>query len=199
MNKVLIILIFSFSLALSNQNNIGQDNKLSELEMFLFKIGFQGLLNDVKDIKMQSNINTKDLENITNKLEYVFAEITKNKTNIDGTSNNFNSSQDVSELKSIISKLEQRIDYLEQNSSKNIVKNEYISKKTNDLRKTKIIDATVNTEYLEIYSKPYIKSKVIKSLLKDEVIELKSCDKFGWCKVNNEVGYVKKHLVKIVY
>ena len=58
-----------------------EDKKAAtQLEMFLFKVGFESLLGDVRVVKDKSNLNSKDIANIQNKVQYLYSEYTKNKT-----------------------------------------------------------------------------------------------------------------------
>lgn len=197
MRRLFYMFILVLTLSFSNEDI----NKTSQLEVFLFKVGFQGLLNDVENIKMKSNMNTKDLENLTNKMEFIVTEITKNKTSLIENNNDYTSNQEVTDLKVMVKILEERINNLE-NSLKEVNKEKtkeiYVRPKKTVIIKDNILQAKITTDISKVYSKPMLGSRVIEALKKDRVITLKYCNKYGWCKMNDQSGYVKRYLLKII-
>lgn len=108
MKKILFSLLIICSITFSNDSV----EKPSQLELFLFKVGFESLLKDIKQIKEKSNINSRDLDNLNKKIDYILTELTK-----DSSSFNFESNQvsvdEVDKLKKIISRLEEKVETLE--------------------------------------------------------------------------------------
>lgn len=191
MYRSYIILVLLVTLSFSSE----KINRTSELELFLFKIGFEALLSDVKTVKSQTNLNTKDLENVTTKLEYVFNEITKNKTTLEKNFND-NSSIEINNFKEIILGLEKRIINLETKKTINTKKLTKTHKKNK--QDVKYSKAIVQADLLKAYIKPLLNSKIIKLFKKGKVLDVEYCDKFGWCKRKNKNEFFARYLVELI-
>lgn len=74
MKKILLVILFTFTISSSNDNVV----KTSELELFLFKIGFQSLLTDVEINKDKTKLNEDEIANINQKIELIMTELYKN-------------------------------------------------------------------------------------------------------------------------
>lgn len=75
MYKIIFIFLISFQSIISNDNIV----KSSELDIFLFKIGFQTLLNDIKLTKEKVNFNESELNELNKKLDFIITKINFNK------------------------------------------------------------------------------------------------------------------------
>ncbi len=203
MRKLLIVILLVNSCLWAQV----KENETSELELFLFKIGFQSLLNDVRDIKTQSNVNAKDLENLSNKMEYIYSQITKNNTQLTDDFIKSDTASDESQLKLIISNFEKRIMYLENNLNEKVksstdeqtiqtIANPLI-KPIKEKEKNTILTAIVNRNSIDVYNNPSSNSKVTQMLKMNTPVFLEYCDKYGWCKINDKNEYLKEHLLKI--
>jgi len=188
---MLISLTVAFSNDTANSNS-------TELELFLFKIGFTSMLNDLKEIKTKSNINTKDLENLTSKMEYFFSEIDQKKIISAENNNIIVDDKRYRDLEVIIVALQKKVELLEAKlnvQSQKVVKvNKFkITNENSNLLKNTAIQS--KQEFLNIYEKPFENSNLINKLGKFPYVKLGYCDKYGWCKLKEEPGYVKKHIL----
>ena len=75
MVRYLFILLLSFNFSFANENIV----KTSELELFLFKVGFESLLKDVDITKDKSSLNEKEIRSINEKIELIMSELYKDK------------------------------------------------------------------------------------------------------------------------
>ena len=80
--------------------------KTSELELFLFKIGFQSLLNDVDITKDKVSLNEDELKKLNSKVKIIMDEVYKNKrvlktesSSIVISDNNSNNDEEIKKLK----------------------------------------------------------------------------------------------------
>jgi len=81
MSKVMYIL-FILSLLLLNASDIQKEQpeeQATQLEMFLFKIGFTSLLNDFSNEKDKLQLNSNDIHKLKSDVEYILRQINKNK------------------------------------------------------------------------------------------------------------------------
>lgn len=81
-------------------------------------------------------------------------------------------------------------------SKKEIVKSEKVSKKevkknqeSYEVKKLRLISSSA-----KVRKTPFINSTAIKLLNRDDIVEIESCDKFGWCKIKKEEAYIEKYL-----
>lgn len=75
MIKYILIFLFCFNILFAEQ----EENKSSELELFLFKIGFDGILKDVEINREKSSLNEKEIKVINEKIELIMNELYENK------------------------------------------------------------------------------------------------------------------------
>ena len=136
MKKGICILFFLVTFLFSQ----GKDGNISSLELFLFKIGFKGLLKDVSDLKEKSNLSEKEFILLTNKVEYIYNEITKDKIGLEKLSKDKNSVKQVEnqeKLKLKITLLENKI---------NLLENKLIKVMRTNKRENKNIKDNINRE-----------------------------------------------------
>ena len=80
MKKLLVSLSIVSSIFLQAQTQESSNIvKTSELELFLFKIGFQSLLNDFEITKNKTELNEEELKKLNQKIAIIMDEIYKNK------------------------------------------------------------------------------------------------------------------------
>ncbi len=195
MFKIILILVLGFSLLMAKE----ESSLSSELEIFLFKIGFESLLTDFQIQKEQTNHNTKDIESITKKLDYVFGEMTKNNLDLDIPKSKFES---YDKLMKVISRLENKIENLEKEKEKEKAANKIIyTKSQKKLNKKYILSNSkvfVNFDVLETYIKESKKSKVLRKLKRGTIINVEYCNIFSWCKIKAKREYFSFVFVKEV-
>jgi len=193
MFKIILILGLGFSLLMSKEKS----SLSSELEMFLFKIGFESLLTDFQIQKEQTNHNTKDIESIAKKLDYVFEEITRNNLDLDNPNSE---SESYKQLMKSISRLENKIENLEKGKEKAANKIIY-TKSRKKVNKKYILSNSkvfVNFDVLETYIKESKKSKVLRKLKRGTIINVEYCNIFSWCKIKAKKEYFSFIFVKEV-
>lgn len=189
MMKYFITIFFTISLLFANES---KTVKTSELELFLFKIGFQSLLKDVELTKDKSTLNSTELKKLNKKVEFIMNEITKDKrivkedSSLVNTNNTVISNEEIKLLKQQVKNLQTQLNDL---------------KKSQPNIKTKIKTynrARVSADFANIKSKPFIKAKNLRKVEKSEILEIKSCDRFQWCKIKDNKGYIAKYLLKFL-
>jgi len=191
MFKYLFIFILSFNISFANENVV----KTTELELFLFKVGFESLLKDVSLTKDKSSLNTNEIEKINEKIELIMSELYKDKRVLLNDSNenqSFSINQaELDTLKNEIAFLKNEINKLKEKKEEvkiSPIKEKKVEKKTNEMR---VVSSIAN-----IYDKASSSGNIIKVLKRNSLIAIEFCDKFGWCKTFNEKLYIKRHLLK---
>lgn len=190
MKKILLVILFTFTISSSNDNVV----KTSELELFLFKIGFQSLLTDVEINKDKTKLNEDEIANINQKIELIMTELYKNNRVLIDDSNEMkkvesSENRDLKTIQEEIISLKNEIELL-----KNKI---YISpeKNTTEINLSNN-ERVVNSDSVFIYLKPNQNSKTLKKLDKDSTVLIESCDKYGWCKLSNKEEYIKEFLLR---
>lgn len=183
MNRVIFLILFSINTVLSNDNVV----KTSELELLLFKIGFQSLLKDIEITKEKTKLN----ENEISKIRLMVDELYINRRVI----KNDNSTVIIKDesYKEEIKKLHLQINFLKEE----IKKLSKITEESSKIhKKRKEITARVVVDELNVKNKPYYKAAIIYILKRNNTINIEYCDNFNWCKIENETAYIPKHLLK---
>jgi hypothetical protein len=206
--------LLSFNSLFSNENLV----KTSELELFLFKVGFESLLKDVDLTKDKSELNTQEIKSINEKVEFIMSELYKDKRILLNDSNENNISnfdkEELRNLKKEIAYLKNEILKIKEvnlEEKKTLVKNKNIIVKQSIIveknkiekknlkkieKKEGIKKMRVATKYLAVYSRMDTDSNVIKKLEHNIIIEITSCTNSGWCRLKDEKHYVRKYLIK---
>lgn len=170
--------------------------KTSELELFLFKIGFESLLKDVEITKDKSNINEEELKKLNNKVELIMDEIYKNKRVLksDDSSVVINQQVDNSEIES----LKKEIDFLKK-EIKNLKKEDtkIVKSELEEINPNEIAIAYVNVEMINVRDFPGMKGNIIDKFPRNKKVELEGCNKYGWCKIKDEEKYLSKFLLNL--
>ncbi len=203
--SILISCIFGFA----NENVV----KTSELELFLFKVGFQSLLKDVEVTKDKSKLNEDEINKINEKIELIMNEIYKNKRVLVDDSNEQKTDENISNKQ--ILQLKREIDFLKKEMVKiktSIEKVDELNKEIEEIKEEKpkekvkkedkkiIISkntkkARVAFDFIAVYSRPITQAKVLEKIYRGEILEIEKCQ-YGWCKLANSRGYIREFLVK---
>ncbi|WP_321314854.1 hypothetical protein [Halarcobacter sp.] len=197
MFKYIFIVFLSLTSLLAEEND--QTTKPSELELFLFKVGFESLLKDVSINSEKTKLNEKDIKALNEKVELILAELYKEKSvltseGIEVTKvENIEKNTEVEELKQQVILLKKEIEKLKEVKKEKINDIKPLDKKVkNNKYKTMIVSGKL----INVYNRAYPNSKVLSTLKKDTVVKIEYCDSFGWCKLANKKEYVKKFLIK---
>lgn len=197
MIKYFLIFIMCFKLASSNENVV----KTSELELFLFKIGFESLLNDVKITKDKTSLNEREIGTINEKIELIMAELYKNNRVLlndssENSSNNSETKKQLNFLRSEIEYLKEEIQNLKKKSKKENFKDKKALKVKKIIKTTKANQKRVASSKANIYTKPFNEAKVLRKLKRNDLVFIESCNKFGWCKLENKEEFIKSFLIR---
>ncbi len=198
MKKTIIMLLVVCKLFASNdQNN-------TALDMFLFKIGFQSLVNELENEKKLTQENRNMIHDLKNQLNEM-SDIKSNSKLLNNTAhsitNNHINKQEISNLKTKIDILEKKLnEFLNKTTYDSIHKNKTIQKQIANIKKDNTQNDYINTVVIvkksNVFSKKNNKSSVKFSVLKGDILKIKSCDKFSWCEVYNQQAYIAKYKLK---
>ena len=206
MFRYLFILLLSFNFSFANENVV----KTSELELFLFKVGFESLLKDVDITKDKSSLNEKEIKSLNEKIELIMSELYKdnrlllNDTVEKDTPQNFDK-EELESLKKEISLLKNEVLKLKENS-KEITKinkeqnpeiKELKSKKINTIKKTenKVLRYITKVDGARLRIYPSIGAKILDTLPKNQTVYLDYCDRFGWCKIKGKREFIARQVL----
>jgi hypothetical protein len=186
--KILIFLLISINILIANQTNVV---KTSELELFLFKVGFESLLKDVDITKEKSNLNESEIVKLNSKIEIIMNELYKDKRVLTNDSKrvvNINTSNE--NIKKEILILKDELSILKKQ----------INKLTGNKKAQKIVLATkdykIRVDSANIRSGAFPNAKVIDVLNKETVVSIEYCNSYGWCKLKGEKKFVSRFLLK---
>lgn len=179
--------------------------KTSELELFLFKVGFESLLKDVDLTKNKVEMNEEELKKLSSKVELIMNEIYKERRVINGenhssfTLNNSNN-EEIENLKNEIALLKTQMQELSKNKIEN--KEEItvdIKKEQNDkileTQKEETQIKIVAVDNSNIRKEPNTQAEIVEVVKKDTKIQIEFCDKYDWCKLKDEEKYISKFLL----
>ena len=177
--KHIIYILLLFTSLLSSQQDMP---KATQLEMFLFKIGFTSLLNDFNIEKNTTKLNSQDIKKLKNNITYILNKL--NTKQFEESSKKTTLINDNSILLNKIENLQQQI---------NTLKNKRLNNNTNNRYKhiisIKVFEANVRDE-------PKITSKIVRKLHLNDIIKIEFCDQHHWCKIKNKNQYIAKFLLK---
>lgn len=130
MFRYLFILLLSFNFSFANENVV----KTSELELFLFKVGFESLLKDVDITKDKSSLNENEIKTINEKIDLIMSELYKDKRvllkdRVEQEDIRTFSKEELENLKSEIAYLKKEVQELKEESKEIIVKKEKVEDK----------------------------------------------------------------------
>lgn len=195
--KFIVSFIFSITLLFSQENNVV---KTSELELFLFKIGFESLLKDVEVTKDKSTLNEIELNKLNEKVELIMNEIYKDKrvlnNSLNESSTNSNNSAEIKFLKQEIDNLKKEISGLKTQKTQIVqVKEEPENKKVNLAIQDKVV---VNYPEVFLRSKAHPQSEIVGKVYKNDELNIEFCDRFGWCKIKDKEAFIAKFTLKTI-
>ena len=179
--------------------------KTSELELFLFKVGFESLLKDVDLTKNKAEINEEELKKLSSKVELIMNEIYKERRVINGENNssftlNNSNNEEIENLKNEIALLKTQMQELSKNKIEN--KEEItvdIKKEQNDkileTQKEETQIKIVAVDNSNIRKEPNSQAEIVEVVKKDTKIQIEFCDKYDWCKLKDEEKYISKFLL----
>lgn len=190
-------LILSFLLALNIL--VAQENntvKTSELELFLFKIGFESLLKDVEITKDKSNLNEEELKKLNDKVELIMNEIYKDKRVLKVENSSIQTpvnNEEIIKLKEEVALLKEQMKSLKNDLS--VKKIEPINQNEQEINKASNATVTALKGYIRV--KPISSSQVLRVANQNESLDIESCDRFGWCKIRGEKAYIAKFSLQL--
>ena len=202
--KILLGLILCLNILFSEDEN-KNIVKTSELELFLFKVGFESLLKDVDLTKNKAEMNEEELKKLSSKVELIMNEIYKERRVINGenhssfTLNNSNN-EEIENLKNEIALLKTQMQELSKNKieSKEEITVD-IKKEQNDKilenQKEETQIKIVAVDNSNIRKEPNSQAEIVEVVKKDTKIQIEFCDKYDWCKLKDEEKYISKFLL----
>ena len=179
--------------------------KTSELELFLFKVGFESLLKDVDLTKNKVEMNEEELKKLSSKVELIMNEIYKERRVINGENNssftlNNSNNEEIENLKNEIALLKTQMQELSKNKieSKEEITVD-IKKEQNDKilenQKEETQIKIVAVDNSNIRKEPNTQAEIVEVVKKDTKIQIEFCDKYDWCKLKDEEKYISKFLL----
>ena len=179
--------------------------KTSELELFLFKVGFESLLKDVDLTKNKAEINEEELKKLSSKVELIMNEIYKERRVINGENNssftlNNSNNEEIENLKNEIALLKTQMQELSKNKieSKEEITVD-IKKEQNDKilenQKEETQIKIVAVDNSNIRKEPNTQAEIVEVVKKDTQLQIEFCDKYDWCKLKDEEKYISKFLL----
>ena len=202
--KILLGLLLCLNILFSEDEN-KNIVKTSELELFLFKVGFESLLKDVDLTKNKVEMNEEELKKLSSKVELIMNEIYKERRVINGenhssfTLNNSNN-EEIENLKNEIALLKTQMQELSKNKieSKEEITVD-IKKEQNDkilvTQKEETQIKIVAVDNSNIRKEPNTQAEIVEVVKKDTKIQIEFCDKYDWCKLKDEEKYISKFLL----
>ena len=204
MKYILISLFIVLNIfAQEEVKNDGNIVKTSELELFLFKIGFQSLLNDVDLTKDKVSLNEEELKNLNSKVKIIMDEVYKNKrvlkTETSPVVENNTYAKEIKELKDEMLLLKEEIKKLKTKKESVVKAETKIIEVPKELVKEEIkldyTPASVRVEELYVRSSASANAAILDILKQDDKVKIEKCSKHGWCKFKDEKKYVAKFLL----
>ena len=202
--KILLGLILCLNILFSEDEN-KNIVKTSELELFLFKVGFESLLKDVDLTKNKAEMNEEELKKLSSKVELIMNEIYKERRVINGENNssftlNNSNNEEIENLKNEIALLKTQMQELSKNKIEN--KEEItvdIKKEQNDKilenQKEETQIKIVSVDNSNIRNEPSTQAEIVEVVKKDTQLQIEFCDKYDWCKLKDEEKYISKFLL----
>lgn len=205
LNKIIFMILFFYFSIIANANE--KVKKTSELELFLFKIGFESLLKDVKINKKDTSYNKEQLELINQKVNLIMEDIYKNNLNLN-IEDKISNENEMKLLREQVFQMSKQINFLEKKlnsydklnennfKKQHVIKKEVLIKKQIKTNKH-FLKAVVNKDGMFVKNRPTFEgSKTIDNYILGKEITLEFCNKFGWCKLLNEDKYVVEYLLR---
>ena len=201
MKILLYIFLLSLFLNAAEQNS----EKLTPLELFLFKIGYTALISDFENEKNITSANTKDIQKLKQSIDYLL-NIDNGKLNsksnllIIHDKNNKNNDdklkKEINVLKDEIKSLKVYIDsQLKLNKKPQITKREPIDVQKLLSKPSKSNKMSINGQNINVRDKPFLSGKIVANLKYGDIVVIEYCNEFGWCKIKDKNQYIAKYLL----
>ena len=198
--KILLGLLLCLNILFSEDEN-KNIVKTSELELFLFKVGFESLLKDVDLTKNKAEMNEEELKKLSSKVELIMNEIYKERRVINGENNSSftlnNSNNEEIENLALLKTQMQELSKNKIESKEEITVD--IKKEQNDkileTQKEETQIKIVAVDNSNIRKEPNTQAEIVEVVKKDTKIQIEFCDKYDWCKLKDEEKYISKFLL----
>lgn len=197
--RIVFLVLLSLNILFANENSEESNTvKTSELELFLFKVGFQSLLKDVDITKNKASLNEEELKKLNSKIEIIMDELYKNKRVLktDSSSvvvNDTTALKEIDTLKEEIALLKKQMKEL---SSKKVVIPE-VKKINKENNKLQVKFAKVIRNDISVRNAPFPTAKIVGTYSLNDSVEIDFCNKYGWCKLKNEEKYIARFLLSL--
>lgn len=180
MKKIITIIV------LLNKIYATDDLNQTSLDMFLFKIGFQTLVGDLKKEQQLTQQNRQFIRSLEIKINSM---IDINKKNINNSK--IFLEKNIDKIKNDkIQTLEKQLIKLQERLDNFITKKKDVLKKDKKIYSKKI--AKLMVDEANIYQQTNYNSPILRKIKKDDKVYIEYCNKFDWCKLKDEDGYIAK-------
>ena len=189
MKKIIIIAMISCFL------NASEDiPKATQLEMFLFKIGFTSLVDDFNNEKNITKLNTNDIKELQENVKYILSQQNNNK--LQELTSKIVVHDDTTKLLSEIKILREEVNQLK--SKYNVLKSVEEKEKVIVQEEQPIVQSimTIRVKEVNVRKSPFPASEVVKTLYQGDKVDIEFCNKYGWCKLKDEKQYIAKFLLQ---
>lgn len=177
------------SVTYSNQKRVQKlEKSLKDIQTFLSKLS---------EMKQQLDREAEDLKRTKQQLFSILKELSSSEKSPNIEVNNlFKRDEDITYLKKEIDNLKNMLDLMR----KNIKKEKKISSKTPPKIETIFKDEKLKViaQSANIRLEPFLDSNISGELKQNSIIEIESCDRYGWCKLKNSEGFVAKYLFEVI-
>ena len=183
MKRIFLILLLICNLS---ANDINETK--SALEMFMFKIGITSLTYDLENEKKNIYNNSSEIEQLKKDIKYLLEQNIKNKLVIKDDEPLMISSgpdKDIEKLKAENKKLKL---YIKKIENKN---------RTKIKKRAKGISAIVDVPKVSIKKRPFQNGAIVRYLYQNDIVDIESCDRYGWCKLQDKEEYIPKFKLSI--
>lgn len=198
--KLIIALLLLF-IPIFSQDEI---ETTDALDLLLLKIVSQAFMSDYENEKNLTRKNSEAIKSLESAIRELNKKIEELKTLIGKEKIASIGSETITSSNNISSE-EARLLKSEIDALKTLLLRLISEKKDSVDKKREIKDEEIVNLKLELIAKvaqvkkePSIKSNSIKSLQRGAIISVSNCNKYGWCKLKDEDGYVAKYLFSVV-
>ncbi len=196
MKKILYVIwiISSLSVVAQEIQSNSHPQKATELELFLFKIGFTLMLHEFENEKNTTKLNTTDIKELKANVKYILQQMNQNKLGEMDNKVIINKNNDNSKLLEDISLLRNELEQLKSDIKKRNIKNTNQVKK--QLIRQKVNKVTIRVKEVNLRQAPYLNANIIRKLFFGQAVNIEYCNKYDWCKLKDEEGYLAKFLLQ---
>lgn len=180
--KWIVLILFLFTHLVAYEQPVEEQKAL---EALFIKMGITSLTKDFEIEKENILQNTNDIEELKKQVQYLLQENMKLKLEVKDTT----MSDENKLLKQKLEKLQETIEA--KDTLINNTKNQ--SNTTNDYK-----TAIITSENGLIVQTPYPSSEQIGMFDQNTMIKIESCDKYGWCKLFENDGYIAIYRIRFI-